>query len=158
MEQKQPHEASGLVVQEGRSDVPVLAHGTLSGADERPAPGHWLGTNASILNVVERLKAAIDEETESLKRRASVDFDAFGRRKNRGLLELTRAMRMSQGLETDPRVASSLSGLRASLLKNQSALRIQLDAVREVSAILARSMQEVESDGTYSSTGLNPCK
>jgi hypothetical protein len=40
--------------------------------------------------------------------------------------------------------------LRASLIRNQAALQIHLDAVREVSAIIARSIQEVESDGTYS--------
>ena len=36
---------------------------------------------------------------------------------------------------------------------NQAALQVHLDAVREVSSIIARSIQEVESDGTYSSTG-----
>jgi hypothetical protein len=42
--------------------------------------------------------------------------------------------------------------LRASLIRNQAALQIHLDAVREVSAIIAHSIQEVESDGTYSLT------
>lgn len=159
MEQKQAQQATDLVVHEERSGAPALPHEALPGAnDERPAPGHWLGTNAGILSVIERLKATIDEETESLKLRTPIDFDGFGRRKNRGLLELTRAMRVMQGIDVDPRVVSCLSGLRASLLENQAALRIQLDAVREVSAILAKSIQEVESDGTYTSMGANQCR
>lgn len=119
--------------------------------DGQLAPGQWLGTNTSTLHAIERLKATIDEETEKLEIRAIVDFDAFSQRKNRGLLELTRAMRVMQAEEADPRVVPQLTGLRASLVRNQTALQIHLDAVREVSAIIARSIQEVESDGTYSS-------
>jgi hypothetical protein len=50
-------------------------------------------------------------------------------------------------------VAPYLTSLRSSLIRNQAALQIHLDAVREVSAIIARSIQEVESDGTYSLAG-----
>jgi hypothetical protein len=126
--------------------------------DEQRIPGYWLGTNASTLNAVERLKATIDEETEKLELRAFVDFDAFSQRKNRGLLELTRAMRLTQGAGADPRVVPHLTRLRASLVRNQAALQIHLDAVREVSAIIAKLIQEGESDGTYSSAGPGQCK
>jgi hypothetical protein len=112
--------------------------------------GQWVGTNTSTLSAIERLKTTIDEETEKLQIRAAVDFDGFSQRKNRGLLELTRAMRLGQSGGPDPRVAPFLTGLRSSLIRNQAALQIHLDAVREVSAIIARSIQEVESDGTYS--------
>jgi len=154
MEQKQ----SQLVGPVEAPVVPALPHEMVPESDPERTPGQWVGTNASILNVIERLKATIDEETSGLELRASVDFDGFGRRKNRGLLELTRAMRMAQDVESDPRVAACLTGLRASLVRNQTALQIQLDAVKEVSAIIVRSIQEVESDGTYSSTGPAPCK
>jgi len=92
------------------------------------------------------------------ERAAPVDFDAFSQRKNRGLLELTRTMRLTQGVEVDPRVVAQLTGLRASLVRNQATLQMHLDAVREVSAIIARSIQEVESDGTYSLIGPSRCK
>lgn len=154
MEQKQ----SQLVGPVDAPAVPALPHAIVPEADPERMPGEWVGTNASILNVIERLKVTIDEETSGLELRAPVDLDGFGRRKNRGLLELTRAMRMTQDVETDPRVVACLTGLRASLVRNQAALQIQLDAVREVSSIIARSIQEVESDGTYSSTGPKPCK
>lgn len=116
------------------------------------APAHWLDAPNSTLTAIDRLKATIDEETEKLEVRAVVDFDGFSQRKNRGLLELTRAMRLTQDPRSDPRVVPQLTQLRASLIRNQAALQIHLDAVREVSSIIARSIQEVESDGTYSLT------
>jgi len=63
---------------------------------------------------------------------------------------LTRAIRVASDIQDDPRVAPQLTHLRASLIRNQAALQIHLDAVREVSSIIAKSIQEVESDGTYS--------
>jgi hypothetical protein len=120
---------------------------------KEPLPGQWIGTSTSALSAIERLKATIDKETAKLEIRESVDFEAFSQRKNRGLLELTRAMRLPQGAGLDPRLAPQLADLRASLVRNQAALQIHLDAVREVSAIIAKSIQEVESDGTYSLAG-----
>jgi hypothetical protein len=137
-----------LVISDG-ADQPQQARPDTG--DEQLAFGQWLGTNTGTLNAIERLKATIDEETEKLEIRAIVDFDAFSQRKNRGLLELTRAVRLMQSEGADPRVVPQLTGLRASLVRNQTALQVHLDAVREVSAIIARSIQEVESDGTYSS-------
>ena len=121
-------------------------------ASAEVAPAHWLDAPNSTLTAIDRLKATIDEETEKLEDRAVVDFDGFSQRKNRGLLELTRAMRLTQDPRSDPRVVPQLTQLRASLIRNQAALQIHLDAVREVSSIIARSIQEVESDGTYSLT------
>jgi hypothetical protein len=141
------------------TDISALPQQALPAAgDEQPAPAQWLGTNSSTLHAIERLKVTIDEETEKLEIRAPVDFDAFSQRKNRGLLELTRTMRLTQGVEVDPRVVAQLTGLRASLVRNQATLQMHLDAVREVSAIIARSIQEVESDGTYSLIGPSRCK
>ncbi|WP_244443215.1 hypothetical protein [Bradyrhizobium sp. Ai1a-2] len=141
--------------------------GGLQALPQPPLPGltdaqdiaaQWLGTSSNVLNAIERLTATIDEETDRLESRTQVDFDSFSQRKNRGLLELTRAMRLTQGVEFDPRVVAHLTRLRASLVRNQAALQMHLDAVREVSAIIARSIQEVESDGTYSLMGPGGCK
>ncbi len=141
------------------TDLLVLPEQALSVAGDEPqAAAQWLGTNSSTLSAIERLKATIDEETEKLELRSLVDFDGFSQRKNRGLLELTRAVRLTQGAEADPRVVAHLTRLRASLVRNQAALQMHLDAVREVSAIIAKSIQEVESDGTYSMIGPGRCK
>jgi hypothetical protein len=139
--------------------LPALSQQALPGlTDAQNIAAQWLGTNSNTLNAIERLTATIDEETDKLESRLQVDFDSFSQRKNRGLLELTRAMRLTQGIEFDPRVVAHLTRLRASLVRNQAALQMHLDAVREVSAIIARSIQEVESDGTYSLIGTGGCK
>jgi hypothetical protein len=131
-------------------EILAVAEEALPVVQEQDAPAAWLGTQSSALNAIERLKATIDEETSKLEARAVVDFDTFSQRKNRGLLELTRAIRVATDIRDDPRVAPQLTHLRASLIRNQAALQIHLDAVREVSAIIAKSIQDVESDGTYS--------
>ena len=124
MEQNEdPPNAIGIIDAQERShseiDVPALSQQVLPAiVDEQPEPGQWLGTNASTLSAIERLKSTIDEETEKLELRAAVDFDAFSQRKNRGLLELTRAMRLMQGVGRDPRVVPHLTRLRASLVRN----------------------------------------
>jgi hypothetical protein len=132
------------------SELLAAAAATPPADRERDAPAEWLGTQSNALVAIERLKATIDEETSKLEARAVVDFDTFSQRKNRGLLELTRAIRLTSDIQADPRVTPQLTHLRASLIRNQAALQIHLDAVREVSAIIAKSIQEVESDGTYS--------
>ncbi|MGY3617831.1 hypothetical protein [Bradyrhizobium sp. USDA 10063] len=151
-------EVQGEAVSEG-SGLPVPSQHVLPGlTDAQNIAAQWLGTNSNTLNAIERLTATIDEETDKLESRMQVDFDSFSQRKNRGLLELTRAMRLAQGVEFDPRVVAHLTRLRASLVRNQAALQMHLDAVREVSAIIAKSIQEVESDGTYSLMGQGGCK
>jgi len=145
-------------VQPAIEDVPVLPQQAwLAPDEEQSAPGDWLGTSTGTLSAIERLKATIDEETEKLELRVTPDFDAFSRRKNRGLLELTRAVRLAPSGAIDPRLEPELVRLRASLVRNQTALQVHLDAVREVSAIIAKSIQEVESDGTYSQAGGRRC-
>ncbi|WP_246756071.1 hypothetical protein [Bradyrhizobium neotropicale] len=151
-------EAQATIVSEG-GGLPALSQQALPElTDAQDIAAQWLGTNSNALNAIERLTATIDEETDKLDNRAQVDFDSFSQRKNRGLLELTRAMRVTQGIEFDPRVVAHLTRLRASLVRNQAALQMHLDAVREVSAIIAKSIQEVESDGTYSLMGPGGCK
>ena len=162
-ESEQQYEATDRSEEQERAaagtDLLVLPEQALSVAGDEPqAAAQWLGTNSSTLTAIERLKATIDEETEKLELRSLVDFDGFSQRKNRGLLELTRAVRLTQGAEADPRVVAHLTRLRASLVRNQAALQMHLDAVREVSAIIAKSIQEVESDGTYSMIGPVRCK
>lgn len=141
-------EAQALVIPD--PDLLTAAQVAPLSGSERDAPAEWLGTQSSALVAIERLKATIDEETSKLESRAVVDFDTFSQRKNRGLLELTRAIRLASDIHADPRITPQLTYLRASLIRNQAALQIHLDAVREVSAIIAKSIQEVESDGTYS--------
>jgi hypothetical protein len=108
------------------------------------------GMTASLMRTVERLKETLEQETAGLRARAQIDLKDFNNRKTHGLLELTRAMRhLDKGGMTDA-VTARLSDLRVSLEINQSVVKMHLEAVREVSTIVADAIRDAESDGTYS--------
>lgn len=106
----------------------------------------------AFVKAIGRLEQILDRETAMLSGRAPVSFDDFNRKKTHGLLELRRAMDAidgfgSQDLALDP--GPFLAQLRERLRKNMGALQIHLDAAGAITAILARVVQEHESDGTY---------
>ena len=100
--------------------------------------------------VLDRLEQALDQETAALKSRMVTDFVAFSHRKRQGLLELSRSLPHLAGGEFGSAASARLAGLNEKLEQNRSALDVQLRAVREVSAIIERSLRDAESDGTYS--------
>ncbi len=108
------------------------------------------GVLASLIRTIERLEETLEQETAGLRSRAPVDLKDFNTRKTHGLLELTRVMRHLDRGGLTPPVAARLSVLRTSLEVNQRVVKMHLEAVREVSAIVADAIQEAESDGTYS--------
>jgi hypothetical protein len=99
---------------------------------------------------IERLEAVVDQETAALKDRTATDLREFNNRKSQGLLELSRSLRHFQGATPSNAVLARLAGLRAKLDVNQAVLKLHLEAVREVSTIMADAIRDAESDGTYS--------
>ena len=108
------------------------------------------GVLATLIRTIERLEETLEQETAGLRSRAPIDLKDFNNRKTHGLLELTRVMRHLDRGSLTPPVAARLSALRISLEVNQRIVKMHLEAVREVSTILADAIQEAESDGTYS--------
>jgi hypothetical protein len=108
------------------------------------------GAFGVIERAAERLEQVIDQETAALQTRGGVDLKDFNDRKSLGLLELTRAMRHIEGTAPDQALQSRLTRLRNKLEINRAALKMHLDAVREISTILSDAMRNAESDGTYS--------
>lgn len=104
---------------------------------------------AVVEKTIERLELLIDQETAALQSRTAVDLKDFNDRKSLGLLELTRAMRPIEGAPPDPVLHGRLLRLREKLEINRAALRTHLEAVREISTIVADAMRNAESDGTY---------
>lgn len=127
------------------------------GAEGLQAPGRG-GTDASHLAIlrdglfrtIERVAKIIDLETESLQRYRPIDLGTFNHQKSRGLLELTRAMRALPPGSFDAEILQNLADLRAKLEKNLVVLNTHLKAVRQVSALIARAIEDDNSDGTYS--------
>jgi hypothetical protein len=99
-------------------------------------------------SAIERLEEAVEQETAALRNRAGADLREFNDRKSQGLLELTRAMRHIEGVP-GPELATRLGRLRAKLEINSAQLKMHLEAVREISAVMADAMRNAESDGTY---------
>ena len=104
---------------------------------------------SSVESAVARLEEAVEQETASLQAQAGIDLRVFHDRKSQGLLELTRAMRHIEGSSPAPSLLNRLASLRSKLEANSAVLRLHLEAVREVFAVMADAMREAESDGTY---------
>lgn len=99
---------------------------------------------------LERLEGVVDEETRALQRNDLSRIGDFNRAKNVGLLELSRALALVRGrAQFDDEARPALARLREALARNLSAADTLLQAVRQVAAIIARAIDEHESDGTY---------
>ena len=99
-----------------------------------------------------RLEQMIESESEALQRNELHRLAEWSRVKSLGLLELNRAVvgaRIFNGADLDSEAQSQLASLHAALERNLAALHTRLRAVRHVAAIIARAIEEHESDGTY---------
>jgi flagellar biosynthesis/type III secretory pathway chaperone len=97
-----------------------------------------------------RLEEVVQQETEALQSRRVVDLEAYNTRKSQCLLELTRALRLLEGVAPDRALMERMSRLRSLLEANRAILKMHLDAAQEISTIIADALREAESDGTYS--------
>ena len=100
--------------------------------------------------VVRRLEASIEAETRALADGRHHEIAELTRQKRQGLLELNRIMRAMERTIPSQDVITGLAGFRRKLEENDAALRVHLQAVRDVNALIVKVMREAESDGTYS--------
>ena len=107
-------------------------------------------TSSAFERCIERLEDVVERETAALKGRAAADLREFNNRKSQGLLELSRSLRHFQLAPPSNAVLARLAGLREKLDTNKAVLKLHLEAVREVSTIMADAIRDAESDGTYS--------
>jgi hypothetical protein len=125
-----------------------MAHDTgISRGDDKGVLAYGLVDKA-----VERLGAVLDQETAALRNHVAVDLSEFNDRKSQGLLDLNRALRLFEGGPVDQATLTRLSDLRVKLESNTSVLRLHLEAVREISDVMANAIRDAESDGTYSAS------
>ena len=103
-------------------------------------------------SAIERLEEeAVEQETVALQIRAGADLQGIQRsRRARVCLLAELAHGRIEGAAPEPGLVTRLARLRTKLEINSAALKMHLDAVREVSAVMADAMREAESDGTYS--------
>lgn len=105
--------------------------------------------NTHIRRAISRLLEVLDQETAALRDRTPIDLKDSNNRKAHGLLELDRAAAMLEGMPPDGATLALLRELREKLDTNSRVLGIHIDAVREIASIIAESIREAESDGTY---------
>ena len=99
---------------------------------------------------VNRLADIVDEETAALRGHTPIDLKASNDRKSLGLIELNRVLRLIEGTKPEPSTLKALEMLNGKLDTNGHFLKLHLEAVREVAAIISRTVREADSDGTYS--------
>lgn len=104
---------------------------------------------ASFMTIVDRLESIVESETGALKRNMPAKVAETGQRKRQGMLDLGRAMRGLAKESADPRVQERLARFSTALEDNRRTLDVHLRAVRDVAEVIAKSMREQESDGTY---------
>jgi hypothetical protein len=108
---------------------------------------------AAALPIVERLVATIEAENRDLEQGRRVKYEAYSQSKNQGLLELNRLALALGGATAAGPLHDALAELHAKLAINRRALAVQLKACQAVSEIIARAIQEGQSDGTYTALG-----
>lgn len=101
------------------------------------------------LLVIARLKQTLDAEIELIAGHRPIDYHDFNLRKSQALLELTRLAPALAGVESSPALCAAFKALRDKLEVNQHMLHLQLKAAREVADLIARAIQEGQSDSTY---------
>jgi hypothetical protein len=104
---------------------------------------------AAALPIVERLVATVDAENRDLEQGRRVKYEAYSLSKNQGLLELNRLVPALGGATAARPLRDALNELHAKLEINRRALAVQLKACHAVSEIIARAIQDGQSDGTY---------
>lgn len=117
--------------------------------DEPVGAAAMRSTVKSFAAIVERVEAVVDAETDALKHHRPVDMAGLILRKRQGLLELSRIMRAFSGLGPQVEAQGRLDRLSVKLENNRVVLDRQLRAVREVADIIASSIKDADSDGTY---------
>ena len=111
---------------------------------------HDRSSAAALAGAIERLGQVVEAESAALLARTQVDLTDFANRKSRGLLELTRLMQTQDLAAAVPSVRELAEELSDKLETNRALLKTHLHAVQELAAIIAGTMREAESDGTYS--------
>jgi hypothetical protein len=115
----------------------------------RPAVHDPDATRALVTSVIERIEECLDEETAALDKFPDFDLKASNDRKSQGLVDLNQAMRRLTSTDINEDLQMRLQMFRKKLAINLRKIRLHLDAVREITAVLSDAIQNAESDGTY---------
>jgi flagellar biosynthesis/type III secretory pathway chaperone len=108
-----------------------------------------VATEQEVGLIVSRLCKTLDDEKATLHSRDYKALDVICEQKVRCLVELNR-ISSSAGSEDHASLRNLLDQARQALQENELLLRIHVQAVGAVSAMLKDVIEEEASDGTYS--------
>jgi len=115
----------------------------------RPTMADATSARALVIAVLHRIEEYIEEETAALDKSLDFDFKASNDRKSQGLVDLNQALRRLQKSDFNAELHGHLAAFRVKLEKNLHKIRLHLEAVKEITAMLSQAIQSAESDGTY---------
>lgn len=114
------------------------------------ADAAWGALHRAIYQVSDRIEEVLAEEVAILEGRATGSIEAIVARKNHLVVELMRLMQHCNGACANEQLRRRLSGLSTKLADNAQLLRRHIDAIGEVTAIIAGAISAAGDDGTYS--------
>ncbi len=110
----------------------------------------------AVIQIADRIDAVLEEEKAVLVGQVQGDIDAIATRKSHLFIEFMRLSSHATTTSGDAIVRDRVAALMGSLNRNAQLLRRHVDAVREVSDIIANSISESADDGTYSCHVMRP--
>ncbi len=118
-------------------------------AQHRPAVHDAVAARAVVVAVIHRIEGYLDEETAALDETPNFDLRVSNDRKSQGLVDLNQAMRRLKNADVNEELEIRLQAFRRKLATNLRKIRLHLEAVKEITAMLSDAIQNAESDGTY---------
>lgn len=118
-------------------------------AQHRPPMQDADAARAVVISILRRIEGYVDEETLALDKVPNYDLKASNDRKSQGLVDLNQAMRRLKSSDVNDELEGKLQAFRAKLAVNLRKIRLHLEAVKEITAMLSDAIQSVDSDGTY---------
>lgn len=109
-----------------------------------------LTARSLVTAAIERAEAVVREETAALKSSRLDDLRDSTNRKSHLIVDLNASLGQLSAADIGGELHQRLESLRSMLAENMSAIKIHLEAVREVATLLSDSAFAAESDGTYS--------
>ncbi len=103
----------------------------------------------AVEKAVVRLNAILSAETEALEQGRLSELPSIVVRKNHSLLELSRLGRGVKSETEEPSLREKLTVLRAAIENNRRTLDLHVRASNEIAGLIAASITDAESDGTY---------
>lgn len=134
----------------GAARVNGQALGDRRNASQHQLPMHDAGAaRAVVFAVLSRIEGYLEEETIALDKIPNFDLKTSNDRKSQGLVDLNHAMRRLKSDDVNEDLELRLQIFRGKLAVNLRKIRLHLDAVKEITAMLSDAIQNAESDGTY---------